>query len=167
MKNFRFDELWLLSEKSGTARHLKWSKGKNALVGSNHTGKSTALRMIYEAFGCKTRPLGAEWDSGAVTVVSFALGESKYHMLRRGMMFALFRHDGELEWALDDAGELRKRFSELFEFVLPLTNQKGESRQARPAFFFLPHFIDQDGGWNAFWQTFQSQANSAIGRDLR
>lgn len=156
MKNFRFDEIWLLSEKSGTARHLKWSKGKNALVGRNHTGKSTVLRMMYEAFGCNTRPLGTEWDRRSVTVVSFTLGSAKYHMLRRDSMFALFRRDGELVWAVDDAGELRTRFSELFQFVLPLTNQKGDSKQARPAFFFVPYFIDQDGGWNASWQTFQN-----------
>lgn len=155
MRSFRFDELWLLSERTSAARRIIWGKGKNALVGGNHTGKSTALRMIYETFGCKTRPLGSEWDSGVVSVVCFSLDSTQYQMLRRGSMLALFQGEGRLVWAVGSAGESRDQFSSLLDFVLPLTNQQGESRQARPAFYFLPFFIDQDGGWNSAWQTFQ------------
>lgn len=156
MKSFLFNELWLLSERAGKARHLEWKTGRNALVGRNHTGKSTVLRMLYYAFGCKTRPLGSEWDRNAAVLVRFSIGEISYRILRRDNMFALFRNDGTLLWATDDHGQLRDQLAQLLRFNLPLTNQKGEPRQARPAFFFLPTFIDQDGSWGSEWDTFES-----------
>jgi hypothetical protein len=156
MKSFRFDELWILSEKDGRARHLQWSGNRNLLVGGNHTGKSSALRMLFHAFGCKVKPLGKEWDSGATVAVQFSLEDTPYTMLRRSEIFALFNHDGTLGWATDDAGDLRLHLSKLLDFSLLLTTQNGEARQARPAFFFVPTFIDQDGSWLLNWDTFDN-----------
>src|SRR5262249_51116957 len=35
-------------------------------------------------------------------------------------------------------------------------HQNGATKQARPAFFFVPSFVDQDGSWASSWQTFDS-----------
>lgn len=154
MKNFRYDALWLLSEKTTKARRLLWSKERNAVVGTNHTGKSTVLRMIFEAFGCKTRPLGDEWDARTVVLLRFSLDDINYFILRQASLFALFNADHRLAWATEDSGEVREHLSHLFKFVLPLAAQSGDSKQARPAFFFMPTFIDQDGSWGSRWDTF-------------
>jgi uncharacterized Zn finger protein (UPF0148 family) len=157
MKSLRFDDLWVLSEKTGKARHLKWARNRNLLIGGNQTGKSTALRMIFHAFGCKINPVGKEWDRGATVAVRFSLDDAQQVILRRDDMFALFGTDGTLIWATQDSGNLRDRFSLLFNFVLLLTSH-GEPKLARPAFFFVPTFIDQDGSWLLKWDTFQSLA---------
>jgi len=154
MKSLRFDDLWMLSETTGKARHLKWARNRNLLVGGNQTGKSTALRMIFHAFGCTVNPLGNEWDRGATVAVQFTLDDSQRVMVRRDDMFALFGTGGSLIWATQDSGELRDRFSSLFNFVLLLTS-RDEAKLARPAFFFVPTFIDQDGSWLLKWDTFQ------------
>lgn len=163
MKPFRFDELWLLSEGEGKARRLRFRPGRNALVGTNHTGKSTALRLLYSAFGCSHRPLGGEWRSNAAVAVKFTVGSAMYTILRRSKNFALFDASNTLMWATRDQGVLRDKFSELLGFVLALSPNKPQAageivatRQARPAYFFVPFFVDQDGSWDSKWSTFVS-----------
>jgi hypothetical protein len=112
--------------------------------------------MLYFAFGCKTRPLGGEWNPKAVVAVTFSIDDQRFTILRRGPSFSLFDSSGTLLWATSDQGELRTRFSALVSFALPLASQQGENKQARPAFFFLPLFIDQDGSWGSSWQSFDS-----------
>jgi hypothetical protein len=153
-KHLRFNELWLLSEKEGRARRITWAKNATILVGGNHYGKSTVLRTMYQAFGCKTKTLGGEWDPKAVVAVTFSIEDVSYTILRRGIAFGLFDANGMMLWSTKDQSELRSRFSDLVSFVLPLSTQLGDTKQARPAFFFLPLFIDQDGSWGNAWHTF-------------
>ncbi len=157
-KQFRFDVLWLLSENERKARKITLAKKTTLLVGGNHTGKSTILRMLYYAFGCRTRPLGGEWSPRTIVAVTFSIDNVTYTILRRSSTFSLFDSEGILMWATNDAGDLRNHISSLLAFVLPLTSQQGESKQARPPFFFIPFFIDQDGSWGSTWQTFDSLA---------
>jgi uncharacterized Zn finger protein (UPF0148 family) len=155
-RHLRFDVLWLLSEEDGRARRIIWAKNTTFLIGGNHTGKSTLVRMLYHAFGCKVKPLGPDWNPRAVVAVTFSIEDTRYTIFRRGQIFALFDSDGVMLWATDDQGDLRAKFSALIPFILPLVSQQGETKQARPAFFFLPSFIDQDGSWGSSWQTFDS-----------
>ena len=144
-RHFRFDELWLLSEEKRKARKITLAKNTTVLVGGNHTGKSTVLRMLYHAFGCKTRSLGGEWDPRAVVAVTFSVDTQQYTILRRASTFSMFDSSGVMLWATNEQGYLRSRFSDLIPFILPLVSQQDETKQARPAFFFLPLFVDQDG----------------------
>jgi hypothetical protein len=153
-RHFRFNVLWLISEEEARARKITWAKNTTVLVGGNHTGKSTLLRMLYHAFGCKTRPLGREWNPRTVVAVTFTVDDQQLTILRRGPAFSLFDDAGVMLWATEDQGDLRARFSSLVPFVLPLVSQRGDSKQARPAFFFVPLFIDQDGSWGNSWNTF-------------
>lgn len=157
MKSFQFDKLWLLSEKEKKARVVPLQPNANALVGTNHTGKSTVSRSLFAAFGCNTQPLGGEWDKDAVVAVEFTLENLAYTMLRHGGVYTLFDSERSVIWATADAGELRDHLSRLFGFVLTLTaNKTNEIRPARPAFFFAPFFVDQDGSWDSGWRTFRS-----------
>lgn len=157
MRNFRFNKLWLLSEKERKARIVHFQLNSNALVGTNHTGKSTISRNLFAAFGCNTRPLGSEWDKDTVVAVEFNSEGRKYTMLKRGGMHTLFDENNLVEWTTADSGELRDNLSKLLGFALTLqANRTNENRLARPAFFFVPFFIDQDGSWDSSWRTFQS-----------
>lgn len=157
MRNFQFNRLFLLSETSRKARIVRFKARANAIVGTNHTGKSTISRSLFFAFGCNVRPFGKEWDKSSIAAVEFQIEGTVYTMLRNGMVFALFDDAGSIMWAVSDEGKLRDKISELFDFSLALiTSQNNEVRKARPAFFFVPFYIDQDGSWDAPWRTFQS-----------
>lgn len=156
MRSFRFDKLWLLSEREQKARVIPLKRNSNALVGTNHTGKSTVSRSLFTAFGCATRPLGGEWDKDVVIAVEFNVEGQDYTMLRRGTVHTLFDSRHSVVWATAESGELRDKLSSLLGFSLSLTaNRSSEIRQARPAFFFVPFFVDQDGSWDSSWRTFQ------------
>lgn len=157
MKNFQFNRLFLLSETSRKARIVNFEANANAIVGTNHTGKSTIARSLFFAFGCNVRQFGNEWDKNAVTAVEFQIGNASYTMLRSGGIFTLFDAFDSVIWAVSDESELREKICGLLDFPLVLTaNQTNEVRKARPAFFFIPFYIDQDGSWDAPWRTFQS-----------
>jgi len=157
MKNFQFNRLFLLSETSRKARIVRFEVNSNAIVGTNHTGKSTISRSLFFAFGCNVRPFGNEWDKNAVTAVEFQIEDTAFTMLRSGGNFSLFDAAGSVIWVVSDESELREKMSDLLDFGLVLTaNQTNEVRKARPAFFFVPFYIDQDGSWDAPWRTFQS-----------
>jgi hypothetical protein len=157
MRSFRFNKLWLLSEKEKKARIVHFQPNSNALVGTNHTGKSTISRNLFAAFGCNTRPFGGEWDEDAIVAVAFNIEGQDYTMLKRGGLFTLLNENNLVQWSTAEAGVLRDNLSKLFGFVLTLVaNRANENRPARPAFFFVPFFIDQDGSWDSSWRTFQS-----------
>ncbi|HZZ94025.1 MAG TPA: hypothetical protein VFE23_15800 [Usitatibacter sp.] len=157
MKYLRFEKLYLLSEAERKARRFNWSPKANALIGSNHVGKSTVIRSLFETFGCKTSPLGNEWNPRAIaSAVAFSVGETRFEIMRWNGSYGLFDRNRNLLWVTAEAGKLRDYLSELFGFVLPLTpnNSAAEPRQARPAMFFVPFFVDQDGSWDSSWRTF-------------
>jgi len=125
------------------------------LVGGNHTGKSTVIRHLFYVFGCETRSMGKSWDYGVHAALDFELGHSSYRILRTGDLFSLWS-DNQIIWATRSKGLLRDKLSELFDFILPLTARSTGVQLARPSLYFLPFYIDQDGSWEAGWNTFLS-----------
>jgi hypothetical protein len=156
MRSFRFESLLLLSQEERRARAIKWSPEANALIGSNHTGKSTIIRMLYYCLGCDIRPLGPGWSRDTVIVLGFAIEDVSFRILRAGPVIGLFNGSSELIWAGTDRSEFRDVLNSLLEFTLRLTHQQGDARAARTAFFFIPSYIDQDGSWDVSWNTFKS-----------
>lgn len=156
MRSLQFNALWMLSESARRAREILFHPKANALIGTNHTGKSTVVRHLFSVFGCVTRTLGDEWDSDAAIAVEFSIDGSSYTILNQGDVHTLFDRSRRVLWATANQGELRDLVCDLLGFSLPLTsNPHGEVRRARPPFFFVPFFIDQDGSWDSDWRTFQ------------
>lgn len=162
MKSLRFEQLWLLSERQRKARKIPLQPGANALVGKNHTGKSTVLRCLFSVLGCQPRSLGGDWDKGTILALDMRIETRSYTIMRGWGAYTLFDEDKLVLWSTTDAGILRDKLSELFGFVLTLTpsgaNSTGgvvEGRHARPAFYFIPFYVDQDGSWDSSWRTFQ------------
>jgi len=61
MRSFLFKSLSLLAPMERRARTLPFAPTVNAIIGRNHRGKSTVLRMLYYPLGCETRKLGPQW----------------------------------------------------------------------------------------------------------
>ena len=156
MKSFLFKSLSLLAPTERRGRTLSFSPSANAIIGGNHRGKSTVLRMLYYPLGCATRRLGPQWTQDFTVLLTFAVGGVEYRALRSGTIFALFDADGTIVWAGTDQGEYRDVIAAILRFNLQLTPQQGPARLARISFFFLPTYIDQDGSWESGWSTFQN-----------
>ena len=62
MRSFLFKSLSLLAPMERRARTLSFAPNVNALIGRNHSGKSTVLRMLYYPLGCETRKLAPQWQ---------------------------------------------------------------------------------------------------------
>jgi len=154
MKSLRFIRLSLLSESERKAKCFNWGTQKTALVGGNHTGKSTAIRHLFFAFGCETHSMGKLWDKYVHVAVDFELESGQFRIIRSADLFALFDASGALLWATRSKGHLRDRLSMLFDFVLPLTTKREGVQLARANLFFLPFYVDQDGSWDTGWNTF-------------
>lgn len=155
MRSFLFKSLSLLAPTERRARTLSFAPRANAIIGGNHRGKSTVLRMLFYPLGCATRRLGPQWTNDFTAVVRFAVDGVDYQALRNGNIMALFASDGSIVWAGTDQGEFRDIIAALLHFNLQLTPQQGPARLARISFFFLPAYIDQDGSWESGWTTFQ------------
>lgn len=154
MKNFLFENIWLLSHKDQRARAIQFHPHKNLVVGRNHTGKSSLIKTLFRTLGA--RPLGelAQWDDNTISVVTFLVDDKKFRAIHQSGHRALFNEFGDLLTASSNHEEWSKAFVECVGFNLILTDKKSEIVQADPRCFFLPFYINQDGSWQAGWNTF-------------
>jgi hypothetical protein len=152
-----FNELWLLSERDASARHLKFHPHSNLLAGSNGTGKSRVLKHLVWALGCEpARRAAGEFDSNIVAALELSVGSSKtFTFLRQGRKRAAFDELGLLRFATESSTKWNEFFSETFGFRLMLQRkEEGEFGLAGPDYAMLPFYIDQDSGWGPKWTTF-------------
>lgn len=154
MKNFRFKNIWLLSENEQRAKTVSFSPKKTLLVGMNHTGKSSLIKSLFIALGAY--PAGAldRWSKDAAALVEFTLDGIAYHVVQHHNHRALFSAGGRLEFASANATDWGRSFSELIGFNLVLTDKQMKSVTGDARTFFLPFYINQDGSWLSDWSTF-------------
>lgn len=152
-----FNELWLLSERDASARHLKFNRHKNLLAGGNGTGKSRVLKHLVWALGCDpTRRAAGEFDSNVVAALEVTVGSSKtLTFLRQGRKRAAFNNLGHLLFATESGAKWNEFFAETFGFSLKLQRkEEGLFELAGPDYALLPFYIDQDSSWGTKWATF-------------
>ena len=154
MKNFLFENIWLLSYKDQRARAIQFHRHKNLVVGRNHTGKSSLIKTLFRTLGAKPQGVLEQWDDNTISVVEFLIDQKRYRAIHQRGHRALFNEHGDLITAASNHEEWTAAFSKALGFNLVLTNKKSETVQADPRCFFLPFYINQDGSWQANWDTF-------------
>lgn len=155
MHRFRFKNIWLLSHQEQKARHVEFHPSKNLLVGRNHTGKTTLIRSLFETLGAQPQGRLEQWDKNAVSLVEFSVDEKCYFALHQDGRRALFDATYNLLISTSKSGEWSKRFCEIADFNLVFSDKKQiEVVAADPACFFAPFYVNQDGSWQAEWNTF-------------
>ena len=90
-----------------------------------------------------------------ISRIWFSLDESEYLLLRRKRRFGLFNSENRLIKSASSSVELSDILSNLFDYGLHLSNQKGKLEQAPPAFLYLPFFFNQDSSWSDTWAGFE------------
>ena len=155
MHRFRFKNIWLLSHREQKARHVEFHPSKNLLVGRNHTGKTTLIRSLFETLGATPQGKLEQWDENAVSLLEFSVDEKSYFALHQDGRRALFDATLNLLISTTKFGEWSKRFCEITDFNLVFSDKKqAEVVAADPACFFVPFYVNQDGSWQAEWNTF-------------
>jgi len=154
MKSFRFESIYLLSHREKKGRVEKFHQEKNILVGRNHTGKSSLIKNLFLTLGARPNGKLIEWDEKVVSAVSFNVDDKKYTALYQLGIRALFDESYDILIATGEHKKWSTEFAKISGFNLTLTDKDNETVQADPACFFLPFYINQDGSWQAGWDTF-------------
>lgn len=155
MKSFRFVNIWLLSHRDRKARHVNFHPQKNLLRGRNHTGKTSLIRSLFETLGAKPQGKLEAWDENTACLLEFSVDGRHFFALHQNGRRALFNANREMIVATSNFGEWSKSFCDVTDFNLVFTDKKeSEIRPADPACFFLPFYVNQDGSWQAEWNTF-------------
>ena len=154
MKNFKFKSIYLLSHREKKARTEIFHPNKNLLIGRNHTGKSSLIKNLFLTLGARPKGELVDWDKNAVSAVRFFVNNKSYLALHQHSNRALFDENEKMLIATGKHAEWSAEFAKISGFNLTLTNKSNESVQAGPECFFLPFYINQDGSWQAEWNTF-------------
>lgn len=153
MKSFRFESIWMLSRRDRRARRVEFHENKNLIWGRNHTGKSSLVKTMFLTLGAKPQGNLTQWDEHTVSLVDFRVDGRCFRALHSSGIRALFEN-GILVVATSDHSEWSTAFASATGFNLVLLDKKGQSVPADPKCFFLPFYINQDGSWQASWNTF-------------
>ncbi|MHB1402898.1 MAG: hypothetical protein ACYCWB_10905 [Thiobacillus sp.] len=154
MKRLRYKKLWLVSEQSRGAFSINFHPQMTLLVGKNRTGKSTLVKHIFQTLGCETLGKSDKWDPQTLSVLSFECDGIDYLAYRRANAYALKNtQTGEIK-ATTSYKDWTGIIAGLFDFRLQLQTHQDQLRQATPPYLFLPYYIDQDGGWQKVWNSF-------------
>lgn len=154
MRSFLFEDIWMLSRKDRRARRVEFHTGKNLILGRNHTGKSSLIKTLFVTLGARPKGELRLWDENTISKVGFRVDGRKFSTLHQTGTRALFDHDGTIIASTGDHGEWSSVFAQATGFNLPLNDKKSRTVQADPKCFFLPFYINQDGSWQAEWNTF-------------
>lgn len=155
MKSFRFENIWLLSRRDQRALVINFHPKKNLILGRNHTGKSSLIRSLFVTLGANPQGNLEHWDESTISVVEFSVDQQRYRALHHRGNRALFNEGGVLQVATGDHRVWSKHFAQVTGFNLILNNKESEILPADSSCFFLPFYINQDGSWQAGWQTFR------------
>lgn len=155
MHRFRFKNIWLLSHREKKARHVEFHPSRNLLVGRNHTGKTTLIRSLFETLGATPQGKLEQWDENAASLLEFSVDGRSYFALHQDGRRALFDATFNLLISTSKFGDWSRRFCEITDFNLVFSDKKqAEVVPADPACFFAPFYVNQDGSWQAEWNTF-------------
>lgn len=154
MRSFLFEDIWMLSRRDRRARHVEFHVGKNLILGRNHTGKSSLIKTLFTTMGARPEGELRQWDENTISLVRFSIDGRKFSVLHQTGTRALFDSEGRILMSTGDHGEWSKAFSEATGFNLPLIDKQSKTVPADPKCFFLPFYINQDGSWQADWNTF-------------
>ena len=159
MKTLIFKSITMLSIRDGKSRKINFHRGKNLIVGENHSGKSTIIKNIFIALGAIPKiPIGPKWDHNSFLDLDIELNQTNYTILHNDNLKGLFR-DHELIGHATTDEQWSELFHKLTGFNLSILDGNKRTIPAPPRLFFLPYYLDQDSSWKESWNTFNKQTN--------
>jgi predicted nucleic acid-binding Zn-ribbon protein len=155
MRKLLFESIWILSRKSRAARAIQFHPQKNLLLGRNHTGKSSLIKTLFVTLGATPSGHLEKWDYGVTSLIKLSTDGNVFHVLHQNGHRALLRENFDLVSVASTHLEWAEIFASAVGFNLVILDKNSESILADPRCFFLPFYINQDGSWQAKWDTFR------------
>lgn len=90
----------------------------------------------------------------AISVLEFDFDGVTYLCYRRANVYGLKNLNNGLIKVTSKYTDWSLIISDLFNFKLTLSTHDGKVVNATPPYLFLPFYIDQDGGWSKYWNSF-------------
>jgi hypothetical protein len=156
MKNLRFEKLELLSLVERTARTIEFHPKLTVIKGPNDVGKSSVIKSLYWAFGAAPKSIHRKWNEAKVkALVTFTIDGSRHSILRSGDTIAVFDDQDQLLICTRNiTKELGPFIADKLRFGLVFSNRQGDPEIPPPAFAFLPFYVNQEGGWEKPFNSF-------------
>lgn len=154
MKNLVINRLIILSEASGTANQFEFSSGKNLITSkSNTVGKSTLVKMILWALGCKPK-FDREWQElQAKTAIVFKIDNIQYTILREGYKMSVRKGTELFQEFSKIGGDYSSFWGSLVCFKPVFKIKRSECHQVTtPDGYFLAYYLDQEH-WDGAWES--------------
>ena len=92
MRNFLFENIWMLSRRDRRARRVEFHENKNLIWGRNHTGKSSLVKTMFLTLGAKPQGNLTQWDEHTVSLVGFRVDNRRFQALHSSGIRALFEN---------------------------------------------------------------------------
>jgi hypothetical protein len=154
MKSLRLRRMLVAAPSEQKARQLEFDASLTVLLGPNNAGKSSLIKTLFMTFGATPSKVNAEWQALNVhSLVHFDVDDTPYAMVRAAGRYGLFEGQ-RLLVATSKVAELAPHLASIWDFKLTLSSRTSDAVAPPPAFYFLPFYIDQDGGWNQTWSSF-------------
>jgi len=156
MPKLEFENLFLLSRREKRALKVPLNAQKLIIQGGNGFGKSAIIKSLYETLGTTPKKLDDRWkNEGVSSCLQFTYDGKRYTVVKTLSVYAMFDSQKRLLFSgqrlVKDWGPLLAKF---FNFNLEMTDKEGESIVPPPAYLVAPFYIDQDGGWQKVWNSF-------------
>lgn len=152
-----FKKISILSLRDKKAFSHVFSPNVNFIYGTNDVGKSSLIKSLYYTLGGDLR-LDDLWKADdIITSVEIESDNGSYVFLRYKKLFGVLDTKKDTLHSFSSISALSKYISEIFGFKLQLPSKyTGATVQANPACLYAPFFIDQDEGWKAVINSFES-----------
>lgn len=156
MKTLTIKRLVIVSEKTKTANQFEFNQGKNLITSDKNTvGKSTLVKMIMWAFGCKPK-FDATWKAmEARTAITFAIDRSEYTIIRDGSQIQIRKGREKFESYTKISGAYSEKIANLLMFKPNFKIKSSDNYSvATPDGYFMAYYLDQEC-WTKAWSSLE------------
>ena len=158
MSGMFFKNILIADVQKHAARFISFEKGLNVITSTeNHVGKSSVIKSLYDTLGAEVH-FDARWSKDTkLTAVTIDVDGVEYRIVRFIKKFAILKGTEIVLLSDSVTRQLAPKLAEIFDFSVYLAEKGGNKNvvQAPPAFTFMPHYIDQDKGWNELYDSFE------------
>lgn len=159
MAKLTINKLIIISDEAKKANVFEFGSGKNLITSNQNTvGKTTLVKMILSAFGCKPA-FNSEWKNiRAKSVLEFNIDETKYTLQRNGNQMALRKGKGKKNVYSKISGDYSQQLADIlcFKPIFKLSNSENH-QVSYPDGYFMAYYLDQEN-WKEAWKSLEGLA---------